>query len=88
MTKGQVMKKWCLLASSDRGPMGRGQNGKKKVYEVTVDGSTLRCSWGMAEKPQRQTSVQVYHSSQAAMSAAYEKVYAKRDKGYALAYEV
>lgn len=82
------MKKWCLLAGSDRGPMGRGQAGKKKVYEVTVDGSTLRCSWGMAEKPQRQTSVQVYHSSQAAMSAAYEKVYAKRDKGYALAYEV
>lgn len=68
--------------------MGRGQAGKKKVYEVIVDGSTVRCSWGMAEKPQLRTSVQVYHSSQAAMSAAYEKVYAKRDKGYALAYEV
>ena len=82
------MKKWCLLKGSDIGPMGRGQNGKKKVYEVIVDGSVLRCSWGMAEKINRQSSVQVYHSIQSAMSAAYEKVYAKRDKGYALAYEV
>jgi predicted DNA-binding WGR domain protein len=81
-------KKWCLLKASDCGPMGRGQSGKKKVYEISVSGSTLRCQWGMAEKAKRQSSVQVYHSHQAALSAAYEKLYAKQDRGYQIAYAV
>lgn len=86
-TKGQEMnKKWCLLKASDIGPMGRGQSGKKKVYEIIVTDSTLRCEWGMAEKIKRQSSVQVYYSPQAALAAAYEKLYAKQDRGYTIAY--
>jgi len=88
-TKGQEMnKKWCLLKSSDCGPMGRGQSGKKKVYEIIVTDSVLQCEWGMAEKTLRQKSVNVYHTHQAAVSAAYEKLYAKQDHGYKIAYAV
>lgn len=81
-------KKWALLKGSDIGPMGRGQSGKKKVYEVTLDGFTLTCSWGMAEKPKRQTSVQTFSSEQAALNAAYEKVSSKLNGGYEVAYAV
>jgi predicted DNA-binding WGR domain protein len=89
MTKGQVMnKKWALLKQSDIGPMGRGQSGKQKVYEVTVDGTTLITEWGMAEKPKRQRQVRTFSTSQAALNAAYEKVSAKIDRGYRVAYSV
>ena len=81
-------RKWCLLNASDRGPMGRGQNGKKKVYEIVVSGATLRCEWGMAEKSSRQSSTQVFYSHQAALSAAYEKLRSKRQRGYEVAYAV
>jgi predicted DNA-binding WGR domain protein len=88
-TKGQIMnRKWALLNASETGPMGRGQTGKKKVYEVIVDGRTLTCSWGMAEKTQRQTSRRVFATEQAALSAAYEKVSAKQGRGYQIAYAV
>lgn len=81
-------KKWALLKGSDIGPMGRGQSGKKKVYEVTVTGKTLICSWGMAEKTRRQTSTETFFSAQAALSAAYAKVSSKIDRGYEVAYSV
>jgi predicted DNA-binding WGR domain protein len=81
-------KKWALLKNSDCGPMNRGQSGKKKVYEVTVTGNTLICSWGMAEKVQRQTSTQTFITSQRALAAAYEKVNSKIDRGYEVAYSV
>ena len=81
-------KKWALLKASDSGPMGRGQSGKKKTYEVTLDGRVLTCAWGMAEKMTRQTSVRTFSSEQAALAAAYEKVYAKVDRGYTIAYAV
>lgn len=81
-------KKWALLKSSDIGPMGRGQTGKKKVYEITLDGFTLTCSWGMAEKPKRQTSVQTFSTEQAALSAAYDKLSSKVSRGYVIAYAV
>lgn len=68
--------------------MGRGQNGKKKVYEVIVTDNVLRCEWGMAETTRRQSSVRVFSSGQAAMSAAREKVWSKLDRGYAVAYQV
>jgi predicted DNA-binding WGR domain protein len=80
--------KWCLLKSSDIGPMGRGQAGKKKVYEVTVTDNTLLCEWGMAEKTRRQSSVTVFSSHQAALAAAHDKVWSKRDRGYEVAYAV
>lgn len=81
-------KKWALLKGSDIGPMGRGQAGKKKVYEITLDGFTLTCSWGMAEKTQRQTSVKTFSTTQAALVAAYDKLYSKLERGYEVAYEV
>ncbi len=80
--------KWVLLKGSDIGPMGRGQAGKKKVYEVQIVGNFLICSWGMAEKTTRQTSSVNHFSPQGARRAAFEKIYAKRDRGYVLAYEV
>ena len=81
-------KKWALLKGSAVGPMGRGQNGKQKVYEVTVDGTTVTFSWGMAEKTQRQTQVRTYRSTQAALAAATEKVWSKVAGGYRIAYAV
>lgn len=78
-------KKWCLLKESDG---VRGDSGKKKIYEVRVEGSTLRCEWGMAEKTSRQSSVETFYSENAAMQQALNKVYAKLDKGYKLAFVV
>ena len=80
--------KWCLLKQSDIGPMGRGQQGKKKIYEVVVTDNVLECSWGMAEKPQRQSSRVVFASHQSALSAGYAKVSSKVDRGYDVAYRV
>lgn len=77
--------KWALLKASDG---ARGRNGKKKIYEIVVDGQVLRCAWGMAEKPNRQTSVQRFWSHGAALQAAYVKLYEKQDRGYEVAYKV
>ena len=79
------MKKWCLLKTSDG---SRGQAGKKKVYEVVLDGNVVRTSWGMAEKPSRQSAVQTFYSAQSANYAAQLKVSEKLGRGYVLAYEV
>jgi predicted DNA-binding WGR domain protein len=75
--------KWVLLNTSDG---DRGQNGKQKVYEVLITGTTVTFSWGMAEKTTRQTKVQHFWSLAAAEQAAVEQVWAKRAKGYRLAY--
>lgn len=79
-------KKWCLLKESDG---ARGQSGKKKIYEVRIEGNTVYCRWGMAEKAVRQgESVQSYSNANAAQQQAMEKVYAKLAKGYKLAFVV
>jgi len=80
-----MTKKWCLLKSSDG---QRGANGKRKIYEVTVDGSVVRTSWGMAEKPVRQSEVKNYHDEFYARQAGFMKVQEKLAKGYELAYAV
>lgn len=77
--------KWCLLKSSDG---GRGAQGKKKIYEIVVNGDTVSTVWGMAEKSLRQTQVKYYPSTQSARYAAMEKMQAKLDKGYVLTYAV
>ena len=79
------MKKWCLLKTSDG---NRGLNGKKKVYEVVVDGNVVRTSWGMAEKASRQSAVQTFYSAQSANYAAQLKVNEKLGRGYVIAYVV
>lgn len=78
-------KKWCLLKISDG---ARGAIGKQKVYEITVIDNMLRCSWGMAEKETRQTSVKHFFTTQAAISEAHAKLWSKLDRGYRIAYEV
>ena len=77
--------KWCLLKESDG---TRGANGKKKVYEIVVDGAVVRTSWGMAEKPSRQSAVQAFPSEFQARQYAISKQYDKMAKGYKLAYAV
>lgn len=64
-------KKWCLLKVSDG---QRGNNGKKKVYEITVSGNSVSYSWGMAEKPGRRTATIQVSNGYVAMSLAEEKV--------------
>jgi predicted DNA-binding WGR domain protein len=77
--------KWCLLKESDG---TRGANGKKKVYEIVIDGSIVRTSWGMAEKTRRQHSSQYFATESAARQFAFNKRYEKLAKGYELAYAV
>lgn len=78
-------KKWCLLKTSDG---VRGQIGKKKVYEVILDGTKVRTVWGMAEKDSRQTQVQNFFDANYARQWAMMRVNEKLDKGYELAYTV
>ena len=79
------MKKWCLLKASDG---QRGANGKKKIYEIVLDGNVVHTSWGMAEKPNRQSATRRFYSEQAALVAAMGKVGEKMDRGYVVAYQV
>jgi predicted DNA-binding WGR domain protein len=76
-------KKYCLIKASDG---ARGQDGKKKVYEITVSGLTVTMSWGMAEKPNRQTKVETFTHPAYATQFATTKVWMKRSNGYQLAY--
>ena len=80
-----MTKKWCLLKESDG---ARGANGKKKVYEVILDGERVRTVWGMAEKESRQTQVQNFFSEAYARQWAAVRVQEKLAKGYELAYSV
>jgi len=75
--------KWCLVKASDG---NRGAIGKKKVYELSVDGNSLIAVWGMAEKPARQRQVKSFSSAQGARWAAMDKIQSKLDKGYTIAY--
>lgn len=77
--------KWCLLKESDG---ARGAIGKKKVYEVILDGTKVRTVWGMAEKDSRQTQVQNFLDPHYARQWAAIRVQEKLSKGYELAYSV
>jgi predicted DNA-binding WGR domain protein len=78
-------KKFCLLKISDG---TRGASGKKKIYEVTVSGRKVTMSWGMAEKPNRQTKVEYGYTENDAMQIATNKVGEKLISGYQMAYSV
>jgi predicted DNA-binding WGR domain protein len=78
-------KKFCLLKNSDG---ERGFAGKKKIYEIIIDGNKLTFSWGMAEKSNRQTKVQYFYTNWAANQAAQVQMFNKINGGYELAYEV
>ena len=89
MTKRQkgvnitVEKKWVLLKESDG---SRGENGKKKVYEIVVKNNMLFTSWGMAEKSVRASSTKYFTSDNAAFVEALSKLSDKTAKGYVIAY--
>lgn len=78
-----VEKKWVLLSESDG---ARGENGKKKIYEIVVKDNMLFTSWGMAEKSVRASSTKFFSSYNAAHTEAVEKLSQKLAKGYVLAF--
>lgn len=78
-----MTKKWCLIKTSDG---ERGQAGKKKVYEVILDGTKVRTIWGMAEKDSRQTQLKNFYDPHYARQFAALRVHEKIEKGYVLAY--
>lgn len=80
-------KRIIMVKGSDCGPMGRGQMGKQKVYEILVQDNKVTFSWGMAEKVQRQTKVIFARSNQHALAAAREKQWDKVSRGYRVALE-
>jgi hypothetical protein len=74
-----------LVKGSDHGPMGRGQSGKCKTYEIRVSGDTVTFSWGMAEKMHRSTKVIRTNSFHDARGIALEKKWDKMSRGYRVA---
>ena len=79
------VQKWALLKTSDG---NRGINGKKKIYEIVVEGNKVTFSWGMAEKSSRQTSVIIAANENAAVWTAKQKMWDKVSTGYVVAYSV
>lgn len=77
--------KWALLKVSDG---NRGINGKKKIYEILVEGNKVTFSWGMAEKTSRQTSVIIAANENMALYEAKQKLWDKIAGGYEIAYAV
>jgi predicted DNA-binding WGR domain protein len=77
------MKK-IVLVSKSQGE--RGQDGKKKVYEITVNGNVVTVSWGKAEVSARQTQVKRFINEYHAERFASEKKWAKLEKGYEVAF--
>jgi predicted DNA-binding WGR domain protein len=71
-----------ILASRSQGE--RGQNGKKKIYEIVVDGNRVIVRWGKAEEDTRQTQTKWFQSEWEAKSFATNKKWEKIDKGYEL----
>jgi predicted DNA-binding WGR domain protein len=83
MTNNNTSK--TVLVSKSEG--ARGNAGKKKVYEIVVEGNKVTLSWGMAEKANRQTKTEWVYSPASANSFAFEKQWEKIAKGYELAYK-
>jgi predicted DNA-binding WGR domain protein len=75
-------KRIILAKASEVGPMGRGQAGKKKVYEIVISDNVVTFSWGMAEKMRRQTYVQKFATNAGATQEAMSKKWAKIESGY------
>ena len=71
-----------ILASRSQGE--RGQNGKKKIYEIVVNGNCVIVRWGKAEEDTRQTQTKFFQSEWQAKSFAQSKKWEKIDKGYEL----
>jgi predicted DNA-binding WGR domain protein len=77
------MKKIVLVSKSEG---QRGNEGKKKVYEITIEANKVTLSWGMAEKPNRQTKTEWFGTAIQADWFATDKKWEKVNKGYEVAY--
>lgn len=77
------MKKIVLINKSTG---QRGQEGKKKIYEILIDGKRVTISWGKAEESKRQTQVKWFAHEWQALNFAEEKKWSKQDRGYEVAF--
>lgn len=77
------MTKTVLVATSDG---ERGQDGKKKIYEIVVEGNTVTMMWGKAEEARRQTKREFFANAFTAQMFATDKKWEKVNKGYTVAY--
>ncbi len=77
------MKKIVLVSKSEG---NRGNEGKKKVYEIVVEGNKVTVSWGMAEKTNRQSKTEWFGTAIQADWFATDKKWEKVNKGYEVAY--
>lgn len=77
------MKKIVLINKSTG---QRGQEGKKKIYEILIDGKRVTLSWGKAEEGKRQTKTEWFAYEWQAINFAEEKKWAKQDRGYEVAF--
>lgn len=73
-----------VMVSKSQGE--RGNDGKKKVYEIVITNNTVTVTWGMAEKSQRQSQTKTFGSIFQAELFATDKKYEKLNKGYEIAY--
>ena len=74
--------KWILVKESDG---HRGDAGKKKVYEIVLNGNTVTVMWGKCEDAHKQqTQVKEFANAYLATEWAEEQRHAKRKKGYNL----
>lgn len=71
-----------ILASRSQGE--RGQNGKKKIYEIVVSGTCVIVRWGKAEEDKRQSQTKWFNTPYQAEMFAHDKKWEKIDKGYEL----
>ena len=77
------MKKIVLVNKSEG---SRGANGKKKIYEIVIDGNKVVFSWGKAEESARQTQTRLFSTAWYAEQIANEKKWAKIDRRYEVAF--
>jgi predicted DNA-binding WGR domain protein len=75
------MKKFILVKKSDG---DRGQNGKKKIYEIVQEGTRVVMMWGKAEELSKQQNVKYFQTETQAFWFAREKNWEKQSKGYEL----
>ena len=75
-------KKIVLICQSEG---SRGQNGKKKIYEIIVDGNCVITRWGKAEEDARQSKTEWFGSVYSASNYADNKKWEKMTKGYQIA---
>lgn len=77
------MKK-VVLVSKSQGE--RGKEGKKKIYEIILEGNRVTISWGKAEAVSRQSQTHYFANEWKALNFAEEKKWLKLGKGYELAF--